>query len=95
MFSKHAEPEVEQTVATPGATDLFSAPAVWKGTWVFVSDGAGTAAWRLRGGSLHKAWSNRTGGTSPVIAGGLLYVYDPGGGLRPRPRPGRGQAPAL
>jgi hypothetical protein len=26
-------------------------------------------------------WQNGTGGTSPVISGGLLYVYKPGGGL--------------
>jgi hypothetical protein len=68
-----------QTEATPGSTDLFSAPAVWKGTWVFVADGAGTDAWRLRGAGLHQIWSNGTGGTSPVIAGGLLYVQGSGG----------------
>jgi hypothetical protein len=28
----------------------------------------------LRGGRLHAAWSNGNGGTSPVLAGGLLYV---------------------
>ena len=29
------------------------------------------------------AWHNGNAGTSPVVAGGLLYVYDPtGGGLR-------------
>ncbi len=64
---------------TPGATDLFSAPAVWQGTWVFVSDGAGTDAWRLRAGHLQKAWSNGTAGNSPVLAGGLLYVQGSGG----------------
>jgi hypothetical protein len=30
---------------------------------------------------LHVAWQSGNGGTSPVIAGGLLYVYDPGGTL--------------
>src|SRR5205085_10300047 len=34
-----------QTVPTPGSTDLFSAPAVWRGTWVFVASGSGTDAW--------------------------------------------------
>jgi outer membrane protein assembly factor BamB len=68
-----------QTVSTPGSTDLFSAPAVWQGTWVFVADSAGTDAWRLSGGSLHQAWSNGTGGNSPVLAGGLLYVQGSGG----------------
>ena len=69
-----------QTVRAPGPTDVFTAPAVW-GTLLFVADNAGTAAWRLRGGRLHRVWQNSTPGTSPVVAGGLLYVYDPGGGM--------------
>jgi hypothetical protein len=67
-----------QTVRTPGGTGLFSAPAVWKGKWVFVADGAGTQAWLLRGGRLHSVWSNGSSGTSPVLAGGLLYVEGQG-----------------
>jgi hypothetical protein len=67
-----------QTVSTPGGTDLFSEPCVWKGTWVFLADGAGTAAWALRGGRLHAVWSNGNDGTSPVLAGGLLYVQGNG-----------------
>jgi hypothetical protein len=73
-----------QTVSTPSGSDLFTAPAVWrpgKYTWMFVADGGGTAAWMLRGGRLREIWSNGVGGTSPVVAGGLLYVYDPSGGL--------------
>ncbi|HET8894502.1 MAG TPA: PQQ-binding-like beta-propeller repeat protein [Gaiellaceae bacterium] len=69
-----------QVVSTPGSTDLFTAPAVWNGT-VFVADGAGTDAWRWSGGKLTKAWGNGTAGTSPVVAGGLLWIYDPNGGL--------------
>src|SRR3954451_4086795 len=38
-----------QTLALPGGLDMFSEPAVWKGTWVFVSTSAGTEALRLRG----------------------------------------------
>jgi len=68
-----------QTVATPGGADLFSAPAVWKGTWVFVASGSGTDAWRLRAGKLHRVWSDGNDGTSPVLAGGLLYVQGDGG----------------
>jgi outer membrane protein assembly factor BamB len=30
---------------------------------------------------LVPAWANATAGTSPVVAGGLLYVYDPAGAL--------------
>jgi len=68
-----------QTVPTPGPAALFSEPAVWQGTWLFVSDGAGTQAWRLTGGRLHSVWSNGNAGTSPVIAGGLLYIEGSGG----------------
>ena len=67
-----------QTVSLPGPTDLFSEPAVWNGRWVFVANSAGTAAWLLRGGRLHAGWSNSTGGTSPVVAGNLLYVAGSG-----------------
>ncbi|MFL5927952.1 MAG: PQQ-binding-like beta-propeller repeat protein [Gaiellaceae bacterium] len=68
-----------QTVATPGGAAVFSVPAIWKGKWVFVADGSGTAAWLLRGGRLHAVWSNGNGGTSPVVAGDLLYVAGSGG----------------
>lgn len=67
-----------QTVPTPGGADLFSEPFVWQ-SLVVVADGAGTEAWRFSGGRLHRAWGNGTAGTSPLVAGGLLYVYDPGG----------------
>jgi hypothetical protein len=53
-------------------------PAIWKGKWVFLSTDGGTAAWLLRGGRLHAIWSNGNGGTSPVIAGNLLYVAGSG-----------------
>ncbi|HXK13588.1 MAG TPA: PQQ-binding-like beta-propeller repeat protein [Gaiellaceae bacterium] len=63
-----------QTIPTPGGSGLFSAPAIWKGKWVFLSTDGGTAAWLLRDGRLHAIWSNGNGGTSPVLAGNLLYV---------------------
>jgi hypothetical protein len=63
-----------QTIATPGGSGLFSSPAIWKGKWVFLSTDGGTAAWLLSGGRLHSVWSNGNGGTSPVLAGNLLYV---------------------
>jgi len=83
-----------QVVPTPSGAGLFTAPAVWragKRTWLIVADGGGTQAWMLRGGRLHPVWRNRHAGTSPVVAGGLLWVYDPGGGgLRVyRPASGR------
>jgi hypothetical protein len=49
---------------------------------LIAADGGATQAWSLRGGRLHSAWRVAHAGTSPVIAGGLLWVYDPGGGLR-------------
>jgi hypothetical protein len=67
-----------QTESTPGGTALFSALAVWKGKWLFVADSAGTDAWQLRNGTLAKAWSNGSDGTSPVVAGGLLFVQGQG-----------------
>ena len=74
-----------QSVPTPSGTRLFTAPAVWRtatGTWMFAADGGGTAAWTFANNTLQPAWKNTSAGTSPVVAGGLLYVYDPRGGLR-------------
>jgi hypothetical protein len=72
-----------QTVPTPSGTDLFTAPAVWhsSATWLFAGDNGGTAGYVFKNGRLRIAWRNATGGTSPVVAGGLLWVYGPGGGL--------------
>ncbi len=70
--------------STPSGTDLFTAPAVWRSggtTWLFAADNGGTAAWTVSGGHLNQAWKNSTGGTSPVVADGLLFVYAPSGGL--------------
>ena len=75
-----------QRIATPGGHGLFSAPAVWQAggrTWLFVADFAVAGGYVLSGGRLRLVWSQNFPGTSPVVAGGLLYVYDPdGGGLR-------------
>jgi outer membrane protein assembly factor BamB len=70
-----------QTLSTPSGQGLFSAPAV-SGRTVFVADGSATAAYRLDGRRLRLIWRVGTGGTSPVLAGGLLYVYDPAGALQ-------------
>jgi hypothetical protein len=72
-----------QRLPLPGGGELFSAPAVWHHgghTTVFVGDEHAIAAYVLRRGRLYLAWQNGTPGTSPVLAGGLLYVYDPAGG---------------
>jgi outer membrane protein assembly factor BamB len=77
-----------QNIGAPGGAEVLTAPAVWtRGgrTLVFVGTGSGTAAYVLTGGRrprLRSVWQNGSGGTSPVVAGGLLYVYDPGGSLK-------------
>jgi outer membrane protein assembly factor BamB len=68
-----------QTIKAPGPTDIYSQPAVWQSgprIYVFVSDGAGTAAFTLTHRRLRLVWQNSTPGTSPLVAGGLLYVYN-------------------
>jgi outer membrane protein assembly factor BamB len=74
-----------QSVRTPSGGAMFTAPAVYKQggtTYVFAADGGATAAWTYSNGRLTAAWSNGNAGTSPVVADGLLFVYDPGGTLR-------------
>lgn len=82
-----------QVLRAPGGDQVFTAPAVWrrgKQTTVFVATNSGTTAYRLRGRRLRVLWSHGDAGTSPIVAGGLLYVYDPtGGGVRVM-RPGNG-----
>ena len=70
-----------QTIDAPGTTDVYSQPAVWRSAsgrvYVYVTTGAGTAAYRVT--STHRlrpAWHNSQAGTSPMVAGGLLYVYN-------------------
>ena len=69
-----------QRLPLPGGGELFTAPAVWRHgghTTVFVGAENATAAYVLRRGRLDLAWQNDVPGTSPVLAGGLLYVYNP------------------
>jgi len=82
-----------QTLPTPGGDQMFTAPAVLHRsgtTRVFVATGSGTAAYKLAHGRLQRLWGNSAAGTSPVVAGGLLWVYDPNGGLNVY-RPGSGK----
>jgi hypothetical protein len=75
-----------QSVPTPSNNRVFTAVAVRRNgpaASVYVTDNDGTTAWSVSGGKIFPLWDNHNGGTSPVIAGGLLYVYDAhGGGLR-------------
>ena len=68
-----------QTISAPGGGAVLTAPTVWNTgsrTYLFVANDSGTAAYLLSGRRLHVAWKNGSPGTSPVLAGGLLYVYD-------------------
>jgi len=75
LLQLHGRPRLVQSLSV-GA--LFSVPAIYQGKWVFIGTGGGTQALRFAGGHLHPAWSNHTDGTSPVVAGGLLYVAGSG-----------------
>jgi outer membrane protein assembly factor BamB len=58
---------------------VFSQPAVlYHGgsNLVYVSTIGATTAYELHGRTLKKVWGNKHTGTSPVVAGGLVYVYD-------------------
>jgi hypothetical protein len=73
-----------QTVPAPGREGIFSTMAVQHAHGVvrlFVANDSGTWAYVLRHGRLQIAWKRGEAGTSPVLAGGLLYVYEPGGRL--------------
>ncbi|HEY2651745.1 MAG TPA: PQQ-binding-like beta-propeller repeat protein [Solirubrobacteraceae bacterium] len=71
-----------QSVGSPGGGEVLTAPAVWPHAgrvYVFVADDSGTAAYTLRLGRhprLVQVWQNGNSGTSPLVAGNLLYVYD-------------------
>lgn len=74
-----------QSVSTPGGSAMFTAIAVYRhggSVLLIAADGGGTAAWTYSAAHLTPAWSNGNPGTSPIVAGGVLYVYDPGGTLR-------------
>jgi outer membrane protein assembly factor BamB len=72
-----------QDIRSPGGGKVLTAPAVWPHSgqvYVFVATDSGTAAYTVRVGGagprLVSVWQNGSAGTSPVVAGGLLYVYD-------------------
>ena len=73
-----------QTIQAPGGAGVFSTMAVSRagGTVrMFVGSEAGVWSYVLSGGRLRVDWRSNEAGTSPVLAGGLLYAYNPNGGL--------------
>jgi hypothetical protein len=72
-----------QILNAPGFGLVFTAPAVWTNNgvhWTFVATSKGLSAYVLTRNRLVRKWTKNTGGTSPVLAGGLLYVFDWDGG---------------
>ncbi len=83
----HTGGEIGAPIPVPQGGLVFAQPAVWinpadGSTWVFVATLNGLSALKLvvNGGtpSLSLAWKNTSGGTSPIVAGGVLY-YAQGG----------------
>lgn len=72
-----------QLINVPQGGLVFAQPAVWVDsggtTWVFVATGNGASALTLGLSSgkpaLTKVWQNSTGGSSPVVANGVLYYF--------------------
>ena len=76
-----------QIVEVPGKQQLLSASATAKingTTYLFASHSrGGTTAWTFgTDHMLKEAWKVSEGGNTPFVAGGLLYIYNPQGGLR-------------
>lgn len=71
-----------QTIPAPGGGEVLATPAVWTHagkTYVFVANDNNTYGYVLGGGGkprLSVAWKQGPPGSSPLVAGGLLYVYD-------------------
>ena len=85
----HTGGAVQAAFFLPQGGNVLSQPAVWvnpadSSTWVFVGTSGGLAGFKLSidaGGnsSLATQWHNSVGGTSPIVANGVVYYA--GGGL--------------
>ncbi|MHB8749799.1 MAG: outer membrane protein assembly factor BamB family protein, partial [Aggregatilineales bacterium] len=73
-----------QTIPIPQGGLVLTAPAVWvnpadQSTWAFISNPQGISALQLTANldgtpALQLVWKQTRGGTSPLIANGVLYV---------------------
>jgi outer membrane protein assembly factor BamB len=86
-----------EDISSPGGGEVLTAPVTWSHAgraYLFVADDAGTAAYTVRVAGrprLVTLWRNGSAGTSPVLAGGLLYIYDERAGALKVYRPLSGQ----
>jgi outer membrane protein assembly factor BamB len=80
-----------QILAVPQGSVVLTQPAVWRNpadqsVWVFVANGSGISGLQLAVDpsgtpSLVSRWTNASGGSSPVLANGILY-YAGSGAIR-------------
>jgi len=72
-----------QILPGPRSHPILTAPAVWRSggrTWTFVGNYSATAGYLLLPGAkprLKRVWQVTKGSSSPVVAGGLLFCFDP------------------
>jgi len=72
-----------QILPGPRSHEILTAPAVWRSdgrTWAFIGNYSATAGYLLQTGPrprLKRAWQVIEGSSSPVVAGGLLFCFDP------------------
>jgi hypothetical protein len=78
-----------QMITAPGTCEVLAAPVVWTDTsgkaWLFVANDCGLAGYNLSTDNAGKStlaliWQQSQGGTSPVLANGVLYVVHNNGG---------------
>ena len=79
----HVGGEIGAVIDVPQGGEVLTMPAVWvnpsdTSTWVFVANNSGLSGLQLTVDNsgmpgLRVAWQNATGGTSPVVAHGILY----------------------
>lgn len=82
----HVGGEIGPIIDVPQGGIVFTAPAVWvdpatNDTWTFVSTGRGITAFKVvfdGSGvpSLSNMWQKNIGGTSPLVANGILYMIN-------------------
>jgi len=78
-----------QKIGVPQGGEVLTQPAVWVNpstgaVWIFVANGNGISGLKMAvdgsgNPSLASIWSNGSGGTSPVLANGMLFYFGGGG----------------
>lgn len=84
----HTGGEIGPLVNVPQGGQVLTAPAVWinpadQTVWVIVTNNVGISALQVTVGSdgmpsLHPLWQNAAGGTSPIVANGVVYYAGAG-----------------